>query len=109
MRGEMHLPGLHLRLLQESLHLGGLQLPSTCSITHIFLKVHTPGYKSQHQLHQFGLNLPIKRRMAREDSLGSARTAMVLQDSLEASLAPPPHLQPQDRETPHLKGMDEVE
>lgn len=42
MRGEMHLPGLHLRLLQDTLHLGGLQLPSTCSITHIFLKVHTP-------------------------------------------------------------------
>lgn len=47
--------------------------------------------------------------MARKDSLGSARTAMVLQDSLEASLAPPPHLQPQDRETQHLKGMDKVE
>lgn len=57
MRVGMHLPSPHLRLHQDHFHLGGPQLPSTCSTTHIFLKVHTTGYKSHCQLHQFGLNL----------------------------------------------------
>lgn len=61
---------------------------ATLSLLH---HTHFPN-SSQRQLHRFGLNLPVKRRIAREDFLGSARSAMVLQGSLEASLAPPPRL-----------------